>query len=323
MAGELADGFVSAQMGPDQRTMRRRLRVGQIKVAAKLIRVASASGVGEAAVRSVRRTRFGRAAMDAVLGYHRVFPTLIEAEIAVLPYANGGHQNSANAQMHLDLNVTPRPSDYAALFHLAPRMRGAKLVFDLGGNVGNLYYCYEGYLRFDEDCVWNVYDLPANLEFGSKLAAERDARHLRFTERWSDASGADVLIVSGSLHYFRPLAHLVEGLERRPRAILINRAPLTRGPSVAVVQDAGAFRVACMLYNRDELVAGLEGLGYALVDDWRAVELSLAVPGDPDHRVDAYSGLFFELRPPRAPASPGEADAADARSSEGGGPADG
>ena len=124
MAGELADGFASAQMGPDQRTMRRRLRVGQIKVAAKLIRVAGGSGVGEAAVRGVRRTRLGRAAMNAVLGYNRVFPTLIEAEIAVLPYANGGHQNSANAQMHLDLNVTPRPSDYAALFTWLPGPAG-------------------------------------------------------------------------------------------------------------------------------------------------------------------------------------------------------
>lgn len=255
--------------------------------------------------------------MDAVLGYHRVFPTLIEAEIAVLPYANGGHQNSANAQMHLDLNETPRPSDYAALFHLAPRMRGAKLVFDLGGNVGNLYYCYQRYLSFDADCTWKVYDLPANLDTGANLAEERDARRLRFTDRWSEADDADVLIVSGSLHYFQPIAHLVERLPRRPRSILINRAPLTRGPSVAVVQDAGSFRVACMLYNRDEVVAGLGRLGYVLLDEWRAVELSLAVPGDPDHRVDAYSGLFLELR--SSPAALEGSDTQDRQAPEGDG----
>jgi len=116
-----------------------------------------------------------------------------------------------------------------------------------------------------------------------------------------------VLIISGALHYFQPLADLVGDLSRKPRSILINRTPLTDGPSVAVVQDAGRFRVACMLYNRDRLVADLEGLGYVLVDAWKATELSLAVPGDPDRRVDAYSGLFFELSsPPPEDAQPEE-----------------
>ena len=62
-----------------------------------------------------------------------------------------------------------------------------------------------------------------------------------------------------------------------------------------MVQGAGRFRVACMLYNRDRLVPGLKGLGYVLVDAWNATELSVTVPGNPDRRVDAYSGLFFEL----------------------------
>jgi len=156
MVGELSDGFASSQGGADQRSFRRRLRVGQIKAAAKLARVVGRSELGATAIRRVRRSRLGGAALDAVLGYHRSFPTLVEAQIAVLPYANDGHQNRANATFHLEVNATPRPSDYAALFHLAPRMPGAKLVFDLGGNVGNLYYCYERYLTFDQDLVWKV-----------------------------------------------------------------------------------------------------------------------------------------------------------------------
>ena len=152
--------------------------------------------------------------------------------------------------------------------------------------------------------MWKVYDLPANLDLGADIASEGGAERLRFTDRWSEASGADVLIVSGALHYFDPLADLVGKLSRKPRSILINRTPLTDGPSVAVVQDAGRFRVACMLYNRDRLVADLERLGYVLVDAWKATELSLAVPGDPDRRVDAYSGLYLELSPPPEAVAP-------------------
>ncbi len=178
-------------------------------------------------------------------------------------------------------------------------------------------------MGFDEDCVWNVYDLSGNLELDSKSAVERGARRLRLTERWTDANGADVLIVSGSPHYSQPLTHLLDGLERRLRTILVNRAPLTWGPSVAVVQDAGWLRLACMPYDHDDLVAWLELLGCVLVDDWRAVELSLAVPGDPDHRVDAYSCLFCELRSPPASTPPEGSDTPDVRASEGGGLVDG
>ena len=120
---------------------------------------------------------------------------------------------------------------------------------------------------------------------------------LRFTGDWDDASQSDVLIASGSLHYFNePLPRMVERLAHRPSYVLINRTPLTDGTPVATVQDAGTFRVACMLYNRRDLIREFDRVGYDLVDSWRAAELSLDVPGFPEHRVPEYSGLFLRRR---------------------------
>ena len=276
--------------------MLERARLSQIRFAARLIKVLSRFGIGKSIIFSCPLGRIGRVVTDAVFGYAQVFKTLSEAEAAVLAYSNEGHEHLDNVELHLGLSMTARPSDYAALFHLAPEAANARMIFDLGGNVGNLFYCYQKYLEFDKGLVWNVYDLPRNIERGLTLAHQRGTTNLRFTDCWADASGAEILIASGSLHYFsKSLPQLVEELPDKPHRILINRTPLTDQPSVAVVQDAGSFRVACMLYNRAALIHDFARLGYTLVDAWQAAELSLEVPGSPDHRISAYSGLWFKL----------------------------
>ena len=197
----------------------------------------------------------------------------------------------------LETTEAARPSDYAAMFHLRPLLPAIRRVFDLGGNVGNLFYCFQRYLDFPPDLVWTVQDLPPHLADGAALAHRRRAAQLRFTGDWADAAGCDVLIASGSLHYFEePLPRMVERLARRPAHILINRTPLTDGSPVATIQDARTFRVACMLYNRRDLVEGFDRVGYDLVDTWQAAELSLHVPGFPEHSVPEYSGMFLRKR---------------------------
>jgi hypothetical protein len=48
-----------------------------------------------------------------------------------------------------------------------------------------------------------------------------------------------------------------------------------------------------MLYNRSELIRDLQQLGYVVVDEWRAPELSMEIPGYPEHKIWAYSGIFL------------------------------
>jgi len=268
----------------------------QIVSAARMLRLVSKTGYGCRLIEGAASTRVGATLAGWTLGYRRSFRTLDEAARAVKPYAKGGHENPANVAWHLDR--TAGTSDYAAFYYLRDRLPEVRTVFDLGGNVGNLYYCYRNYLPLREDVVWTVYDLPENVSRGRILATDRQAQNLRFVDDLGQIGEVDLFIASGSLHYFdKPLPELLERVEPRPKYVLVNRTPLTDGPDFAVIQDAGHIRVACMLYNRAKLIAGFERLGYGLRGEWRAPEFAIPVPDRPSSSITAYTGLWLEHDP--------------------------
>jgi len=167
-------------------------------------------------------------------------------------------------------------------------------LFDVGGNVGNLYYYYTKYLPFHPDAEWLTMDLPAVVEVGRRIAKQRNASRLRFTIDFSDAEDSDLIIASGSLHYFsEPLPAMIGRLRRRPRYVLVNRTPMTTRSDFATTQDARTYRVACMVYNRAHFIKLFEDIGYRLVGQWEAPELSINVPLHPKHSAKAYTGMFF------------------------------
>jgi putative methyltransferase (TIGR04325 family) len=268
-----------------------RLRDIQIVWAAKMFRLLGAIGYGRRLIEGIERTRLGSVIFGWLLGYRRSFRTLGEAERAVGPYTRGGHENPAR----LELTLVAKPSDYAAFYYLRDPMPRIKKIFDLGGSVGNLYYCYREYLSLGEDVTWTVYDLPENIRLGRELAHERKVCNLQFTGDLRQADAVDLIVVSGSLHYFdKPLPEIIGNINQPPRYILINRTPLTAGPEFAVVQDVGPIRVACKLYNRSKLIADFRQLGYSLMGEWEAAELRLPVLDRPSSSVWAYTGLWLE-----------------------------
>jgi putative methyltransferase (TIGR04325 family) len=276
----------------------RLLRVKQIRFTVRRLCAAEWLPVGNRLIRRVATWPVTAPILNAMLGYHRVFNSLPEAVAAARPYAEGGFEHPDYAKLHMSLAAVPRPSDYAALFH----MRGLKLdrakIFDFGGSIGNLFYLYDRYLGLPSDCTWLVFDLPLWVEAGQSIATNRGENRLRFTRKWEDAAGAELLIASGSLHSFdTPLSQMVAGLPEKPSHILINRTPLIDGPTKATVQDGGMVRVACVLYNRTELIAGFEAIGYELIDSWHVPELSLRIVGKPEFSAASYSGLYFRLKP--------------------------
>jgi putative methyltransferase (TIGR04325 family) len=269
----------------------------QIRFCARPARAAARLPLVRSAFRLLRALPGGTALLNTVLGYQRVYATLPEAQRALAPYANFGHQHPDAVTLHINLNVTARPSDRIAFCHIEPLLAELRTVYDVGGNAGNLYFCYKNYLTFRPDLVWTVNDLPAPIAAGRALAVERGEYSLKFTDRWEEASGTDLMLISGALHYFEePLASRLHRLKQKPRYILINRTPLTARPTVGAVQDAGTYQVACLLLNRDTLIQGLLEIGYNLLDSWRCEELNFTVPANPDYDVGAYSGLWFRLR---------------------------
>lgn len=261
---------------------------------AKIINGLSRTSSGRRLVATVRNLELMNLIYKKLIGYYRPFATLSEANLALATQSNGGHENSINIDWHLGLSRMARPSDYAAFYHLRNRSRKIRRVYDVGGNVGNLFYCYQHYLEWPNDLEWKVNDLPVIITRGKILARERGISKLVFSDKWQDASGADLLIASGALHYFmEPLATMMNDLPTKPSLILINRTPMTEGPPLATVQDAGFMRVPCMLYNRTEFVESITRLGYTLVDQWSVAEVSFKIPGYTEHSAGSYWGMFF------------------------------
>ena len=231
---------------------------------------------------------------QTLTGYRRPFATLAHAKDALGAAENRGHLSPDSISAHLNLSEHPRPSDYAAFFYLAPHVPHMRRLFDVGGNVGNLYYYYTKYLPFHPDAEWLTMDLPAVVEVGWRIAEQRNASRLRFTTDFSDAENSDLIVASGSLHYFsEPLPAMIGRLRRRPRHVLVNRTPMTDRPGFATTQDARTYRVACMVYNRAHFIKLFEDIGYRLVGQWEAPELSIDIPLHPGHSVKAYTGMFF------------------------------
>jgi putative methyltransferase (TIGR04325 family) len=267
----------------------------QVRVTSALVGGVTRFGPLASLVARVRKWPVFRQAVNLAAGYNRVFPDLAAARAFADRYTEPGHESAENQD---DLRVylaRARPGDYPVMLHLGRLLLGGLRVFDLGGSLGNLFYLYDRYLDFPASLCWTVHDLPGPMERGREFARQKGESRVRFTADAGDASGQDVLLVSGALHYFDfALADYLGGLARRPRHVFLNRTPLVDAPTAATVQyTPGVAMVACRLLNRGELVTGLERLGYRLVDAWRVPELSIKLPYDPEYWVREYSGVYF------------------------------
>jgi putative methyltransferase (TIGR04325 family) len=246
--------------------------------------------------RALRSSRLGRFVSDRLLGYHRLFASLAEAEACANRYWPASHASPANLSNQHRFIARPRLSDYPVLFQLS-RITGEVRLFDLGGNVGNLFYCYRNYLDLGRNFKWIVFDLPQTLEKGQALAAAQpNTEGLAFVDDFAAADGVDVFLASGSLHYFEDsLPAMLSRLRSRPPHVMLNRTPLTYGPTSVTVQDAGTVMHGCKLFNVNEIIEGMMELGYRMVDDWHVPDLNLRIPLYPDRSAPYYSGMCFRL----------------------------
>jgi putative methyltransferase (TIGR04325 family) len=282
----------------------RTLRVRQIQFCARWLRRLSAVPATFAIVKALRDRALVKPVLEVLLQYNRPFRSLAEAAAAAAGYEGGGHSHPRYLRVKIPEAEVVRPGDYPALFYIQKHLAGIARVFDLGGSVGNLFYCYVTYLDIPPGFTWTVFDLPTTIELGAEIAKERGETRLRFTGDINEARSADLFITSGALQYFEQnLPEMLAGFGKLPRYVLVNREPLVDGPAIATVVDGDGYRLPSVLHDRRELVAGMETLGYQLVDGWVIKERSLIIPGYPDLSARSYSGMFFQLCPPAAPAS--------------------
>lgn len=273
----------------------RRLRVAQIRALASFFNRIGRWRWGSRMIVRLRANIIIRSLTDSALGYRRTFSSFAEAQARASSFIEGGHEHPDDFRFHISISNTLRESDYPVLFHLAPLAPKLRSVFDLGGHVGNVLYAYQTKVTFPSDLIWTIYDLPAKKLVGEKLAAERQESRIRYSDRLNDASGADVFIASGSLHYFeQSLEELLRPLPVLPTHVFVNRTPLSIGEELFTVQDARSYLVPCKLHSIARMLRGMERLGYELVEDWPVHELSLNIPLYPDHVPRTYFGFYFK-----------------------------
>jgi putative methyltransferase (TIGR04325 family) len=181
-------------------------------------------------------------------------------------------------------------------------MGEVKSVLDIGGSVGNLFYCYSRYLRYPPGFTWTVFEVPETVAAGRRLAQEKDERRLRFVDRIEACDSVDAVVISGALHYFEELPpELTRSLRRRPQHVFINRTPVIDGPSAITIQDHEQYFAIspARILSRGLLLQTMTDAGYELVDEWKAHELRLRIPLHPEASVPAYSGFYFRRKESR------------------------
>lgn len=234
--------------------------------------------------------------------YYGIYDSYAEALADAPPTLPTSYDVEASGRMYRSHLGQIRVSDYPAVHWLSRLLPGQRRLFDLGGHIGLSYYGFRRYLDYPADMRWLVHDVPAVVTAGRDWAAKHDPEgRLEFTGARDDANGAGVLFSSGALQYLDyTLPELLQRLDDPPPHVLINMVPMHPTRSYFTLQNIGfaicPYRIAAL----PEFTAGMEALGYAIVDRWESFERHLHVPFAPGCNIDRYYGFYFY----RTPASP-------------------
>lgn len=229
--------------------------------------------------------------------FHGVYESFDAAAAAVPAARPGSYDNEASAGMYVGWHeVTDH--DYPALLWLHEWVRsgrGQRFV-DLGGSTGIKYRAFSPVLDLGDDARWLVVDVAAVATLGARLAQEEGLEgRLTFTSEWSEASGCDVLLASGSLQYLpRSLGELLTSLEVPPGRVVVNTTPVHATRSYFTLNSIGTAVCPYRVTARDELVEQVCAAGYVLRDSWRNPAKELRLPYAPELSLPHYSGFCFD-----------------------------
>lgn len=233
-----------------------------------------------------------RRRVDVVFG---VYDTYEQAKAAVPQGVVSGWDSNALADHMSGSLTTDQPSVYPTLFWLKKLLTEGATVVDLGGCLGQVYHTYRQRDALPAGVTWTVVDVPAMVEKGNKLLQTVDAPGLRFEADMARIDRCDVLLSAGCLQYMEtPIGVILDQMAARPRHLLLNKLPLTKGSAYWTVQNLGHTASPYRIFNEDSLLSELKQAGYALRDRWKVPDLSIEVPFHPDRRVPHFDGLYLD-----------------------------
>jgi putative methyltransferase (TIGR04325 family) len=241
----------------------------------------------------IHKVRF---AHSVAPGFRGVFPDFESANRAAPKTKPLGFNCSEYAEEFKDRLEAIYSYDYPMLFWLERILRSNSFVFDFGGHIGVHFYAYPKYLS-NRQSRWVVCDLPAIIAKGEQIARERGASGLEFTTEFSAANRADILIAAGSIQYVEKpsFAALLKTLDAKPRHLLLNKLPLYDGRQFVTLQNGVVAFHPQYVFNKQEFIDSILGLGYELVDQWAVDSRRGRIPFHPNHSFAFHTGLYFKL----------------------------
>ena len=271
------------------------------------LRKSLSRSAAQASVKRLARTSLGRKILRAAYesyfesagGHQRMFRGLYRdfasAAADAPPGKQVGYNGDATATRHMHERHFNFPSDYPVLFWLSRLLPGTRLLFDLGGDVGNRYLAFRKYLTYPESFTWLVNDIPAVVALGRTIAEQEAATHLAFTTDLTRLGDAEILLASGVLQVLEDWTGFLHSAPRLPRHLLVNRTPVGDQPHAVTLHSIGVSFVPYHIFNRPSFVAAFVELGYRLVDEWQVPDLGCRIPDHASHSLDAYRGFYFVL----------------------------
>jgi putative methyltransferase (TIGR04325 family) len=227
--------------------------------------------------------------------YFGIYESFEQATAAAPATVVTGYDTDAAASLY-DYRISKlESSDYPALFWLDRMLAsGQRRIFDLGGHVGVGYYAFQQLLKFPDDLIWQVHDVPVIMTRGRELARERDPKQrLRFVEL-DEVDGCDVLMAMGSLQYLDyTLPELIRRQQTPPANLLINLTPMHPNRSFFTLQNIGVAVCPYRISAVPEFIFEVRALGYRLQERWDHLERQIRFPFDPDYSIDRYHGFYF------------------------------
>jgi putative methyltransferase (TIGR04325 family) len=226
--------------------------------------------------------------------FRGVFATFAEAEASLPSGQRVGYDHEIMAGMYRARMDRACESDYGPLFWLRGIVDSTTHVFDFGGHVGVSYYGWRSYLNYPRGMRWTVYEVPAIVAAGIELARERPSEGLEFTSDLAGGRECNVFLAAGSLQYVdMSFPQILEHVGTRPRHVILSKLPLYDGETFVTVQSTGRAFHPYRIDNRAEFLAGVQALGYRIVDEWQNREQHCEIPFTRGRNVEAYSGVYF------------------------------
>lgn len=191
--------------------------------------------------------------------------------------------------------------DYPALFWLGRSFdEGMRTVFDLGGHAAIKFHAFRRMLKYPQGMHWRTCDVPGVIQAGREIAAERGiGDELSFTSDYKEASGFDVLFISGCLQFLaQRMPQIIADLPVKPRRIILNTTTVHPDRTIFTVHSIGFGFVPYRIQKYDDLQADLLESGYVRRDAWRNEGKLISLPFIPDGEKAYYAGVCFDLRAP-------------------------